>query len=993
MWRLRNPVSTTVKLGGELVKYEYYNSDEDNSDEHNYSGLLKNKSIFGTKQHTYSEYHGDGTIAKVEFNQKMRKADGNASDKDRYVSFLTYKRGIPTSMSLPNRLNDLPNSAMTATRDVDDNGWVSKVTDFNGNSVSYGYDDIGRLVYVDPLSLDEADYFISWSNDEAGNIIRTEFRCELNKDKSDCNNTGYLYSKRTQYDALFRPRLDAYDDGNTTVYVRREFNSRNQVTFESFKSSYETESKGTRNVYDDLGRLSTVTVSGTGTTTYSYLPGNKMAVEDAREHTTTTTYLAHGAPTFEQAVKIESPENVTTDINVNILGNIESITQSGKRGEEDVSLTEYRAYDELNRLCLVNRADIGATVYKRNSIGEVEWMAQVPNTDLNTTCIADSDVLSSKKVTFISDNLGALESISYGDNTPTRAYTYDNNGNVKTIGTVDYSQTYNYNSLNLVKDETLVVDGKTLRLDYQYTKLGHLNTITYPEAMGERLPSVNYAANGLGQPTQAVRSYSDSSQETFVQSGASYHPNGIVHTFTYGNGITHVTTLDTNKNIPGQIKDTKSDGAQSVIDVVNLTYDYDNNLNVTSITNTRDLGAYTLNSLTYDDLDRLTATSGGLGIGSSAIQYDGLGNILTYSNDSTYNSSSLTYDYDGNNRLSRVTDTKLPSLNNRDFTQDGYDDRGNVKSNGKRTFVYNLANQMIKSGQSEFLYDGHGRRIRYKKDDGSTEYSMYSHSGQLLYRETSEGYVNYIYFGNRLVSKEGTALTEPASDRDKEENDQSEGSEMNYKPFGESIEPPKDDVGYTGHKFDADLGLSYMQARYYDPVIGRFYSNDPVGFTGEVDTFNRYSYVANNPYKYTDPTGGSKEGKFAKLAQAFGCKKCGSVGNDIADAIERGDMKGAQRMLENHMKKIQGPPQITTGKTEKGNRHGDKPGETRVKVKNADGTTQDITNRRVKETEHTVYREPGTTQPKKQPNPIGNEKNKREPTPQERELVKQAEGQ
>lgn len=50
-----------------------------------------------------------------------------------------------------------------------------------------------------------------------------------------------------------------------------------------------------------------------------------------------------------------------------------------------------------------------------------------------------------------------------------------------------------------------------------------------------------------------------------------------------------------------------------------------------------------------------------------------------------------------------------------------------------------------------------------------------------------------------------------------------------------------------------------MQQRYYDPVIGRFYSNDPVGFTGEPDTFNRYSYVANNPYKYADPSGESKK--------------------------------------------------------------------------------------------------------------------------------------
>jgi len=48
-----------------------------------------------------------------------------------------------------------------------------------------------------------------------------------------------------------------------------------------------------------------------------------------------------------------------------------------------------------------------------------------------------------------------------------------------------------------------------------------------------------------------------------------------------------------------------------------------------------------------------------------------------------------------------------------------------------------------------------------------------------------------------------------------------------------------------------------MQARYYDPVIGRFYSNDPVGYTAKnpVMSFNRYLYVNNNPYKYTDPNG------------------------------------------------------------------------------------------------------------------------------------------
>ena len=49
-----------------------------------------------------------------------------------------------------------------------------------------------------------------------------------------------------------------------------------------------------------------------------------------------------------------------------------------------------------------------------------------------------------------------------------------------------------------------------------------------------------------------------------------------------------------------------------------------------------------------------------------------------------------------------------------------------------------------------------------------------------------------------------------------------------------------------------------MQARYYDPVIGRFYSNDPIGFR-DIHSFNRYAYANNNPYKYIDPTGMSSE--------------------------------------------------------------------------------------------------------------------------------------
>ncbi|MGH8601618.1 MAG: RHS repeat-associated core domain-containing protein, partial [Gammaproteobacteria bacterium] len=55
---------------------------------------------------------------------------------------------------------------------------------------------------------------------------------------------------------------------------------------------------------------------------------------------------------------------------------------------------------------------------------------------------------------------------------------------------------------------------------------------------------------------------------------------------------------------------------------------------------------------------------------------------------------------------------------------------------------------------------------------------------------------------------------------------------------------------------DADSGMVYAGARYYDPLIGRFMAVDPVGFkVSDPMTFNRYSYGNNNPYKYVDPDG------------------------------------------------------------------------------------------------------------------------------------------
>ena len=56
-------------------------------------------------------------------------------------------------------------------------------------------------------------------------------------------------------------------------------------------------------------------------------------------------------------------------------------------------------------------------------------------------------------------------------------------------------------------------------------------------------------------------------------------------------------------------------------------------------------------------------------------------------------------------------------------------------------------------------------------------------------------------------------------------------------------------VSFTGHQFDAATGLVYARARYYDPTLGRFLSQDPEW------AVNPYVYALDAPLEFTDPTG------------------------------------------------------------------------------------------------------------------------------------------
>ncbi len=806
--------------------------------------------LFGAQHTHFAQYYPNGNVKRIEYNEPLDDGSGN-----RYIEYSDYKLGIAQLVTRPPRILDGSNNSATIVEEkvVDNNGWITSSTDARGTTTHFSYDDLGRVKGIDlendsSFNRDWLDALFSWSDSETG-PVRTAIRCTLNVHRTGCINGTQALTITSQYDGLYRLKLLTLEDSvntgtGSTRYKNFSYTPFGKIEFASFVSSDPNEYEGKTFVYDALQRTKTITTSGLGTIQYAYQPNNKVQVTDAENNQTTTTYQAYGTPEYSLAAFIVSPESVNTDIKIDIFGMIQSVTQSGpgKATNTTVSQTEKYYYDQFKHLCLVTRKDTGGAATKKNILGEIEWVAQgiASNT---TSCLTGQP---NNAISYSYDNLGYLTEVNYPDASPDIQYVRDNNGNVELLVAGSVAHLYSYNNLNLLEDENLsIVNDKSFFLEYAYDALGNRNAITYPDSM-----TVNYSPNAFGEPTQALREATGGYASYTYANNAIYHPAGSIDSFTYGNGLTHKTTVN-KARLPESIKDTSSS-----VNALHYSYQYDNNLNINQLIDELN-SSFSLTDLQYDGLNRLTSTTGNSGIGSSTIRYDGLGNI-TY-----YQSKDSTLDYTYNTALNRLTSVAGTGSAAKNYPSFQYDTRGNITNNSHRSFTFNLANQLTISGSNSYVYDGFNRRVR-SKDSKGVSYSFYNQDGMLVYRETPSGGINYIYLGDRLVAKDGV-IPETSG-------------QQHYRPYGSSIEGEVDDVGYTGHKFDTDLGLSYMQARYYDPVIGRFYSNDPVEALehlnqGNIHGFNRYAYANNNPYRYIDPNGSSPISVLAKQTLKVGIKQ------------------------------------------------------------------------------------------------------------------------
>ena len=234
-----------------------------------------------------------------------------------------------------------------------------------------------------------------------------------------------------------------------------------------------------------------------------------------------------------------------------------------------------------------------------------------------------------------------------------------------------------------------------------------------------------------------------------------------------------------------------------------------------------------------------------------------------------------TFSYDAvGNRTDRgaatTTGNRLTSFDGNTMT---YDADGNMLTRsgpaGSWNFTWNALGQLeavAKNGvTTSFGYDGLGRRVRKTTNgittrflyDGDNIVAQLDAAGQPVLefsyypgvdhphavRQTSTGRLLYY-----VTAQPGHVVA--LVDR----NNQIANS-YEYTPFGvvlSASEQVAQPFRFGARELDSETGLYYNRARYYDPALGRFISEDPIGLAGGV---NQYAYAGNDPVNNTDPTG------------------------------------------------------------------------------------------------------------------------------------------
>ena len=683
-------------------------------------------------------------------------------------------------------------------------------TGFDGSLIYQDthYDAIGRVIEnTEPYYAGDDQYKTMTSYDNLGRILQVEFPDGYGGYK--ITTTTYNGFSSTITDAANRTSTETKNAIGQTMSVTDQM---------GYTTSYRYTTRGDLHktilpyTYDSAGNLIANTETGSNTTVIEYdLLGRKIAMQDANMGNWSYSY--------------------------NVLG--ELISQTDAEGK--VTTMEY---DKVGRL--VKRTD--------DATGTPHISQWVYGSDANQK------------------NVGKLVSES-GPNGTAKSYQYDVNGRLAT-------QTYHIatNSYTVARN---------------YDSLGRLDTLTYPSsATYSNGFKVKRQYNNYGY-LSAVESANGGTPTTYWQ--ANYlNAKDQIETDTLGSGIyTHRVYNQAN----GWLLSTDVQDLNADL-ILHADYNFDpltGNLQSRSLQ--RPNIATVSESFTYDNLDRLTSSQ----VAGQALKqysYDPLGNITSKAGVGNYTYGTCGA---GPNAVCQAGGNAY-----------SYDANGNMTFSNGRSVNYTLFNkpqQFIADAGStivSFIYGADRSRLlkTAATDTKHTEtaYVGLGATGGTLYErqlDTNSGDIEHTFFiyaaGGQPIARH--VETDPASGAAVTK------TEYFHRDHLGSLEAITDELGavviykshdswglrrnatdwtddasqayvdenghlcFTGHESITEVGLIHMNGRVYDPVLGRFMSADPnVQFEKDSQSYNRYSYVRNNPLKYTDPSGYFLKKLFRKIS-------------------------------------------------------------------------------------------------------------------------------
>jgi RHS repeat-associated protein len=563
--------------------------------------------------------------------------------------------------------------------------------------------------------------------------------------------------------------------------------------------------------YDSMNRLKKITYPDNSTTQFAYdTRGRHTSVTDANNKATTYAY-----DDANRLTQITNPANNITAYAYDTESNLTGITDALTR-------TTSFTYDALGRVTKTTFPSYFFETYGYDNVGNL-----TSKTDRN-----------GKTVTYTYDQLNRQKAKYYPDSTSV-TYTYDNDSHLTQVSDPTGTYQFTYDNMGRLKQTTtsyVFLTGKTFTDAYAYDAASNRTSLTDPEngATSYSYDSLNRLTT-LAPPSAFGSGSFGLSYDALSRRAQLTRPNSVSTSYTYDLlsrllSATHAT------------RRTTLDGASYTVDAVG---------NRTSRT---PLPSGTATNYSYDGIyELLIATQGSTT--KESYSYDVVGNRLSSLGVSPYS-------YNTSNEL-----TAKPGVA---YT---YDNNGNaltkVDSTGTTTYAWDFENRLSSvtlpgsGGTITFKYDPLGRRI-YKSSSSGT--SIFAYDADNLIEEVSATAVVVARYTQGLGIDEPLAELRAGTVSYYEQDglssvtslSNSAGAIVNtytYDSYGKLVSSSgtlTNPFQYTAREFDAETGLYYYRARYYDPSVGRFISEDPIAFNGG---FNFYRYVSNSPANFVDPFG------------------------------------------------------------------------------------------------------------------------------------------